>query len=209
MIKVNLLNPEKKEVAGGKGPEAASFETERENKLNIGAIIVASVITVAIIGYLYYTQSQNIAQREALLLEKQARKTQLENVLKTVADLEKTKANLERKVKLITDLKDRQQDVVKMMDELLNALPDWVWLSNLNFSNRSLTLRGKTLGNNLISDFINNLKGTAVFTDIEFPGSTRQREGTMDIFNFSLKCKYRDKNDKDKIKSTDTNKKAG
>jgi len=94
-------------------------------------------------------------------------------------------------------------------------------LTNLTFSNRSLNIKGKTLGNNLISDFINNLKGTNSFVDIDFPGSQRQREGGMDIFNFSITCKFRDKykekditqiqveKDKNLNKTTDTKKKAG
>jgi len=218
MIKVNLLSPEKKEVAGG-GIEAPQFEEQRENKISKVAIIAAAVITLSLIVYLYMDQSKTLDQLNQTLQERLARKDQLKDTLAKLDQMEKEKAEVDKKIKLISDLKKRQQDAVKMMDELLNALPDWIWLTNLTFSNRSLVIKGKTLGNNLISDFINNLKGTNSFFDIEFLGSQRQREGGMDIFDFSVTCKFRDKykekdfsqigKDKNINKTTDTKNKAG
>jgi type IV pilus assembly protein PilN len=192
MIKVNLLSPEKKEI-GGMGGEAPSFDEEREKKINPIAALGAVLITVGIIAYLYFTQGGVIEEKKQLLQERQARKTQLEGVLKKVSELEKTKKTLDRKVKLITELKGRQQDAVIMMDQLLNALPDWVWLDDLSFSGRTLNLKGKAIGNNLIADFINNLKGTGSFYDINFPGSSLQKQGGLDVFTFRISCSYKEK----------------
>jgi len=191
MIKVNLLSPEKKEIAGVKG-EARGLE-EREKKLHSGAAVAAAIITVGAIAYLYITQSDTINQRRKTLQEYQARKLQLESVLKAVTELEKTKGLLEKKVKLISDLKNQQEDAVRMMDELSNSLPEWVWLTNLNFTNRNLIIKGRTIHNNLISDFINNLRGTGVFLNINFLGSQRQVQDNVDFFNFTLTCGYKPK----------------
>lgn len=204
MIKVNLLSPERKEVAGS-AAEAASFtEEEKESKINTGAIIGATIITVGIIGLLYFTQAQTIEQKQQHLLERKARMKALDEVLKTLAELEKAKNQLERKVKLITELKSKQQDSVKMMDALCDALPEWVWLTNLTFSNRSLSITGRALSNNLISDLINNLKGTGSFYNVDFPGSNRQKQGNQEIFNFRVTCMYKDK---DVVKKSEAQKK--
>jgi Tfp pilus assembly protein PilN len=204
MIKVNLLSPERKEVTGTPA-EAASFtEEEKESKINTGAIIGAAVITVGIIGLLYFTQAQTIEQKRQHLQERQARQKALEEVLRTLDELEKAKSMLDKKVKLIEDLRAKQQDAVKMMDALCDALPDWVWLTKLTFSRRSLGITGKALSNNLISDLINNLKGTGSFYDVEFPGSDRKEQGNQEIFNFRVNCKYRDK---DEVKKSEPPKK--
>jgi type IV pilus assembly protein PilN len=204
MIKVNLLSPERKEVTGTPA-EAASFtEEEKESKINTGAIIGAAVITVGIIGLLYFTQAQTIEQKRQHLQERQARQKALEEVLRTLDELEKAKNMLDKKVKLIEDLRAKQQDAVKMMDALCDALPDWVWLTKLTFSRRSLGITGKALSNNLISDLINNLKGTGSFYDVEFPGSDRKEQGNQEIFNFRVNCKYRDK---DEVKKSEPPKK--
>jgi len=193
MIKVNLLSPERKEVAGAPAEAAPFTEEEKESKLNTGAIIGAAVITVGIIGLLYFTQAQTLEQKQQHLQERTARKKALDEVLKTLAQLEKAKKELDKKVKLIEDLRSKQHDSVKMMDALCDALPDWVWLTNLTFSGRKLSVTGRALSNNLISDLINNLKGTGSFYDVEFPGSNRTMQGNQEVFNFRVTCKYRDK----------------
>jgi Tfp pilus assembly protein PilN len=204
MIKVNLLSPERKEVAGAAAEAAAFPEEEKESKINTGAIVGATIITVGIIGLLYFTQAQILEQKQQHLQERKARMKALDEVLKTIKELEKARNILDKKLKLIIDLRKSQQDSVKMMDALCDALPDWVWLLNLTFSNRKLNITGRALSNNLISDLINNLKGTGSFFDVEFPGSTRQKQGNQEVFNFKVKCTYRDK---DEVKKAEARKK--
>jgi hypothetical protein len=193
MIKVNLLSPEKKEISGAAGEAAPFQEDEKDKKINTGAIIGAAIITIGVIGGLYFTQAQTLERKQQYLQERQARKQALDKVLKTLEELERAKSMLDKKVKLISELKSSQQDTVKMMDSLVDAIPDWVWLTDLHFNNRQLSIKGKAVHNNLISDFINNLKGTGCFFDIGFPGSDREKQLGQDVFNFRLTCTYRDK----------------
>lgn len=206
MIKVNLLSPEKKEIAGSGADIGGFAEEERANKISPAAGIAAGVITVGIIAFLYFTQAATLAAKKELLEEKKARKAELDTVLKTLADLEAAKKDLDRKVKLISELKSRQQDAVKMMDELSNALPDWVWLQSVKFSGKLLSINGQAIHNNLISDFIRDLKGTGSFTQIDFPGSTRRTVSGLDVFTFRLTCYYQDKKNKNNVKAKATKK---
>jgi Tfp pilus assembly protein PilN len=193
MIKVNLLSPEKKEISGAAADAAPFPEEDKENKINTGAIVGAVIITLGVIGGLYFTQAQTLERKEQYLQERQARKQALDKVLKTLEELERAKKMLDKKVKLISELKSHQQDTVKMMDSLVDAMPDWVWLTDLRFNNRQLSISGKAVHNNLISDFINNLKGTGCFFNIGFPGSNREKQSGQDVFNFRLTCSYKDK----------------
>ena len=192
MIRVNLLSPEKKEVGGG--AETQGFtEEKRENKVSTLAVVVAILITGGLIGFMYMTQAQTLTEKENLLEEKTAHKVRLKDVESTLQELEKAKSDLARKVALISELKSRQQSTVRMMDELSDSLPEWVWLSNLSFSGNRLSLKGKAIHNNLIADFINNLKATNSFTDIRFQSSTKQKQAGLDVFNFDLSCVYVEK----------------
>lgn len=189
MIKVNLLSPERKEVAGA--PEAAAFvEEERENKVNVGAIVAAVLLTVGTIGFLYFTQASTLDNKQKVLAEKRARKAQLDNVLKTLAQLEKTKKDLDRKVKVIGELKAQQTSAVRMMDEVSKALPDWVWLSALSYTRGVVSINGRALSNNLIADFINNLDSTGYFLDIRLNSSKRSRRGGTEVYDFSITCRF-------------------
>jgi type IV pilus assembly protein PilN len=190
MIKVNLLSPEKKDVA--KGFEAAPVVKEpRENKVHVGSAVAALVVTLGIIGFMYFTQSHRLDSRTRYLAERKARKTELDSVLKTLEELERAKNDLDRKVKIIGDLKARQKMTVFMMDELSRVLPDWVWLTRLNFSNGVLNISGRARTNHLIANFIDNLQSTNHFFNIRLNSTQRSRASGIEVFDFSINCRYR------------------
>lgn len=192
MIRVNLLSPEKKATpGGGSAPETSAFPEEtKAGKLNIPAAVATGLVTVGIIGFLYITQAKTLEEKTNLLNDLNAKKTTLKNVENTLKELETVKNDLVRKVSLISALRSQQQNTVKMMDAVSNALPEWVWLTSLSFSSNRLSLAGKAINNNLIADFINNLKASNNFGDIQFQGSTKQSQNGEDIFNFTLNCLY-------------------
>lgn len=185
MIKVNLLSPGKKDVAAGAAP-AAIVEEEKVPKINMGAVLGAVLLTVGIIGYLYLSQTSELNRKRSLVNEKEARKAELDKVLKTVAELEATKAKLESKVKTIQDLKSRQHAAVKMMDEVSKALPENVWLTKLTFNSDLVNLEGSASTNDLVADFIRNMKASNFFINEKFNGSNRKVTAGTEVFNFKL-----------------------
>ena len=191
MIKINLLSPEKKDISTIS--ETTSFvEEPRENKLNIPAILTALLISVGIIGYMYITQTTTLKNKQKYLQERKLRLTELEQVLKELEKLEKTRDLLARKAQIIEDLKALQQKTVKMMDYLSNSLPEWVWLTQLNFSGSTLTLSGRALTNSLIADFMNNLKASNFFHNIQFRDSQRRMHQGQEILDFRITCVYQE-----------------
>lgn len=189
MIKINLLKPEKKEVASG-GTTISAVEESKESKMSVPALIAAVAITVGSIGLLYFLQTANLNSEKKLLEERTLRKAELEKVLQKLAELEATKLELDRKIKIINDLKFKQKDAVFMMDKLSRSLPDWVWLTNLNFKNGVLLLSGKALSNNLIADLINNLQTSNSFINVKLKTSSRIKETGIDIFVFRVECVF-------------------
>ena len=198
MIKVNLLSPERKDVSG-RADIAAVAEDIRENKIQVGAVIGAAIITLGIIGFLYFSQSYRLDSQTRYLAERKARKTELESVLRTLEELEKAKKNLDRKVRIIGDLKRRQKQTVFMMDELSRVLPDWVWLTKLNFSGGRLNISGRARTNHLVANFIDNLQSTNHFTNIKLNATQRVVVRGIEIFNFSLNCQYRKSEEKKEV----------
>jgi len=189
MIKINLLKPEKKEMAAGRANVSTSDES-RESKMSVPALIGAIAITVGTIGLLYFLQSSNLNSEKKLLEERTLRKAELEIVLQKLAELEATKIELDRKIKIINDLKLKQKDAVLMMDKLSRCLPDWVWLVDLNFNNGALQLSGKALSNNLIADLVNNLQTSNSFINVKLKSTSRNKETGIDIFVFRVECVF-------------------
>ena len=189
MIKINLLKPEKKEVAAGRVAVSA-IDGSKENKMSVPTLIGAIAITVGSIGLLYILQSNNLNSEKKLLEERTLRKAELEIVLKKLAEIETSKMELDRKIKIINDLKLKQKDAVFMMDKLSRCLPDWVWLVDLNFNKGALQLSGKALSNNLIADLINNLQTSNSFINVKLKSSSRNKESGIDIFIFRVECVF-------------------
>ncbi|MEN8152461.1 MAG: PilN domain-containing protein [Acidobacteriota bacterium] len=194
MIKVNLLSPEKKEVVSVQGDTAVFTDEERESKVNVPAIAGAAVLTLAIIGGLFVLQTNKLDFVKKHLEERKARLAELDEVLKTLKVLEKTKKMLEKKVTIIQDLNSQKQHTVKMMDQLSRALPEMVWLRSVKYSNNVLSLSGSALSNNQIADFINNLKSTNYFFNIDtgFKDSVRKKKLGVDVYEFRFQCTFRD-----------------
>jgi len=190
MIKINLLRPEKKEVAGGGGTTVSYAEEAKASKMSVPALAGAIALTVIGIGLMYFLQSGKLAAEKKLFEERTLRKAELEKVLQELETIEATKLELDSKIKIIGELKLQQKDAVLMMDKMSRSLPEWVWLTNLNFTGGTVSISGKALSNNLIADLVNNLQNSSMFTNVQLMSTTRQREAGIDIFIFSINCVF-------------------
>ncbi|MBU4268528.1 MAG: PilN domain-containing protein [Acidobacteria bacterium] len=198
MIKINLLKPEKKEVAAG-GTTISITEEAKPSQLSLPALIGAIVLTVCGIGLLYFLQSSELASEKKLFDDRTLRKAELEKVLKELAEIETTKLELDNKIKIISDLKLQQKDAVFMMDKMSRSLPEWVWLTNLDFKGGAVSISGKALSNNLIADLINNLQNSNSFANVQLKSTTRKREAGIDIFEFRIECQFIHQSDLNKV----------
>lgn len=190
MIKINLLRPEKKEVAAGGGTTVGFTEEAKPSKLSVPALVAAIALTVGCIGGLYFLQSSKLSFEKKQLEERMLRKAELEKILAKLAEIETTKKELDNKIKIISDLKMRQKDAVYMMDRMSRCLPEWVWLTDLTFNGGAVGISGKALSNNLIADLINNLQNSNSFANVQLTSTTRLREAGIDIFEFRISCVF-------------------
>ncbi len=190
MIRINLLKPEKKEVAGGGGTTVSYAEEAKPSKLSVSALIAAIALTVLGIGLMYFLQSNKLASEKKLFEERTLRKAELEKVLLELATIEATKKELDNKIKIIGELKLKQKDAVLMMDKLSRSLPEWVWLTSMSFRGNTVDINGNALSNNLISDLIDNLQNSNQFTNVQLKSTSRRKQGGMDVFQFVISCVF-------------------
>jgi type IV pilus assembly protein PilN len=190
MIKINLLRPEKKELAAGGGTTVSFAEETKPSKLSIPALLGAIALTVGFIGLMYFLQSGELATERKLLDERTLRKAELEKVLLELEQIEATKKELDSKIKIISDLKLKQKDAVLMMDKMSRSLPEWVWLTDLTINNGAVAISGKALSNNLIADLVNNLQNSNLFTNVQLISTNRKKEAGIDIFEFRVSCVF-------------------
>ena len=81
---------------------------------------------------------------------------ELSSVIKEVDDYKAKKTELERKIKVIGDLKLNQRGPVKVMDNISRSLPELLWLDHLTMSASTIEIDGRAFNTNAVANFIEN-----------------------------------------------------
>jgi len=186
MIRINLLKPEKKELE--ETPAVAPPKPRKERKIPLFGIIF--IVLVIAVFLLFFLQRAAMNRERNLLRGAQEEKKQLQDVLVKLEMLEEQKSLFERKINLINQLKSFQEVAVKVMDELSKNIPDWVWLTETNYAEQTVEIKGNALSNNLIADYIFNLENSPYFNNVNLISSTQKTTRNNQYLEFSLTAQY-------------------
>jgi Tfp pilus assembly protein PilN len=154
MIRINLLaadRPTKKKKAAVAATPGAVQAYLLMTVLAGGAVLVCLAL------YLY--MSGQIRELDSKIAAAEQRQRELQAIKKQVDELEQKRATFQRKVDLINRLQSEQQGPVHLLDELSKALPDFVWLTNLDQSGNQLRIQGQSNSLTSVADFITALQG--------------------------------------------------
>lgn len=177
MIRINLL-------PGPKGRSAKpQYDVRAQALLGIGVIL----ITMA--GCWWYSASLDevIEARQEEKSSKEKQVVQLKEQVKQVQDFEQKKKLLEDKNRVIDQLESARVGPVKVLDFVSQSIePLKVWLTNLKLSSENVEVEGKALTNDEVVEFVNNLRRTDFFTNINLQESKAAVENTINIYQFKL-----------------------
>jgi len=184
MIKVNLVGTTRKKAAKASSPIKVSMPSSVTPVLLLGI-----VLAFAGGGYFWYLslthQSEDLSKQIRGL---EARKAELEAVIKQDQVFATVKKKLENRVKIVEALTKNQVSPVLLLDQLSEAVErtQWVWLQNLEQKDAVINMTGTGTSLNAIADFYTNLNATGYFKSIEL-GTTLEAGSN---FTFSLKCEF-------------------
>jgi len=178
MIRINLLS------SGPKGrPAKPQYDVRAQVLLGVGLTIV----TVA--GCWWYADALDteIAMRQAEKEDKTKQVAQLKEQVKQVSDFEQRKKQLEDKNRVIDMLEKSRVGPVKVLDHVSQSLdPLKLWLVRVGVSGQNIDLEGRALTNDDVVEFVNNLRRTDYFTDINLQESRAAVESQVSLFQFKL-----------------------
>jgi len=156
MIRINLLAGER---TPQKTKKAAPGEPGAIQLYLFLAVFVLGSIAACVFGWLY--MSTRIATLDSQIQVAQARKAELEVIAKQVAEFERQEKLLEAKLKTIRELKAQQAAAVRLLDEISTALPEFVWLEQMEQAGNSLKFTGKSNSLNAVAEFIEKLQNAS------------------------------------------------
>ncbi|QHS10781.1 PilN domain-containing protein [Sinimarinibacterium sp. NLF-5-8] len=151
-LQINLLDWR----AARREQRKQAFITHLALGIGVAAAAVFGVYTL-VDGELSHQQQRNQYLQEQI--------KELDAQLVEIKELERTRANLIARMKVIEELEASRTASVHFFDEIVNTLPEGVNLTGLKQQGSSVTLEGIAESNGRISTYMKNLDASLWFSD--------------------------------------------
>ena len=184
MMRINLLAPEratKKKTSGAALPSAGALQSYLLLALFAGG---AAVLCAGA----WWFQSNKLKDLDTRIAADQKRQQDLMAIKQQVDAFQQKKAVLENKVAVIEMLRTAQKSPVHMLDEVSKALPDYVWLTQMDETVGAVRFGGQSNSLAAVADFISALQTSGWFPQVELV--TTQEKNTL--VDFTLQGNFRD-----------------
>jgi type IV pilus assembly protein PilN len=192
MIKINLLAEGKRPAAVRKVKPSQLLEGK---DFGLWLLAAGLVLGLAAVGLLWYMRHNTIAEKDQEIVEAEKEVEELSSVIKEVDDYKSKKGELERKIKVINDLKLNQRGPVKVMDNISRSLPELLWLDHLTMSASTIEIDGRAFNTNAVANFIENLDKVPEFGEPTLK-DTQEQAGGVYKFVINLNYSFKPKEDK-------------
>ena len=184
MIRINLLSEGKKAVRATRAPTAGMTIAGQD----LGTILLAVGFVAGVVagGANVMMVKNQVKEKDRQIAAAQREADELAAILEEVADYESKKASLENKIQVINDLKANQRGPVRIMDEVSRALPQLLWLTNLDMKGSVITIKGEAFNPNAIANLIDNLDKVPEFQEPVLQDMPLKK----DLYGFTVKFNF-------------------
>lgn len=195
MIRVNLLKSrvpssggeEFQDLAGLGGDSQGSFAGE-----GLGLkVVLLLAFTVGLVGYEYYNISQLKDRRnrmKAQLGQVRAQVEQVRQEAKRSEELNKRSKGLEEEVESLVSLSRQRLQELKALDYLQSAIPEKVWLSQIEYRSQQLDLKGFSVTEDDLNSFVSQIEKKPYFSKVILLKKTENKQKKSPVFEFHIRC---------------------
>ncbi len=168
---------------------------ERQEKEKVTQYLVlagAALGLVAVLAtVLWIRQGRRIATLEGQVATARQELEGLKQIARQAEEYEKKLKLLQKKVDLISQLKESQQGPVHILDEISLKLSEDLWLISVADQDGQTTLDGYSLSHEGIARFMKSLEKSKYFSNVELLQSKQENEpGTGEkVLNFTITLK--------------------
>lgn len=155
MIRINLLTVDRE-----RAKRKAKFQVGQKITVACSLILVAAALVV---GWWFWSLQRASADLDQQIADAQRETQRLQSIIQQVAQFESRRAQLQQRVTLIEELRKGQTGPVHLLDQISRALPEAMWLTSLQQAGSDITLEGRCMSLNSLSDFISALEASNLF----------------------------------------------
>ena len=186
MIKINLLSVDRE-----KPKRKFTFQVGQQLTVACGLILVVAALGV---GWWYSSLRGDSSTLDQQIADAERETVRLRSVIKQAQDFEARGARLQQRVTLIEQLRKGQTRPVHLLDQISRALPDAMWLVDMRQTPTEVSLDGRCLTLNALSDFVSALEDSELFerpVDIVDSKALPAVAGAPELISFSVKAKLK------------------
>jgi len=169
-------------------------QREKNKRQFLILIAIAVIAALAALGVAYWILNEAIDGQNARnqLLNKEL--SEANKKIKEIQELEKTKADLLARMRVIEELQAGRTATVHFFDEIVKTLPDGVYLKSVKQdSSGNVSIEGVAESNGRVSAYLKSLDASDWFADPDLvviksaaTGSLKQREFTIKVKSLKL-----------------------
>lgn len=171
MIRINLVRGKRK----------------KRRELNVDfAFLLVPVLFLAGTVYFHTTVTGKIARLNSDIQKANA---DIERLKKEIGEVEKfkaRKAELQKKVDIISSLQTGRIGPVRYFEAISAAIPEKCWIDSLNIQPDKVTLSGVALNNHTIANFMTALGQSGRFRDVVLGAAERTTVMNTKLVRFNL-----------------------
>jgi len=150
---------------------------------------ICFVCLLGAVGFFGFLQVTKASQLQKEIVALNAEKQTYNKILAQIKKYEQDKLTIENKIAVIKQLKRSSALTVHVLDEIANLTPTKrVWLKSLNQSGTSLKLIGMALDNQTIAKYMETLKTSDYFSEVNLQNSSLAAFAGRNLKSFSLSC---------------------
>ena len=133
--------------------------------LLLALMAVAATISLSAIHYWWYRAS--VAEAKTAAKRIQGEIDRFGPQLEQVEQYRAVKADIEKKLSVISDLSAARSGPVHLFDEVATHMPERMWLTKMEVEGQKLTIQGMSLDNELVALFLTALNTSPYFEQVE------------------------------------------
>lgn len=180
MIKINLLP--KKEVKKAAIPTGIGISIDILPKLVI-PVGITILLVIAVFAYMEITKSGLKKDMES----NKKKLAELQQKIEEVKKMEHMNKEIEVRTKIIEDLKKMQSYPLMLLNTVSKKLSEGVWLTDLTYDNKAVSLEGIAFSNLNIVAFVDNLKSVTDFQNVNLVESQQTEFDNVPVYKFVIK----------------------
>ncbi|MCC7410797.1 MAG: PilN domain-containing protein [Gammaproteobacteria bacterium] len=167
-------------------------ELRKQRKQEFGVAILASLAIAGLLwGLVYFHFDQRIDYQNARNKYLEDQIALLDTKIKEIQELEKEKQRLLARMRAIETLQTSRPVIVHLFDEIVRALPDGVYLTDITQQDDVVTFKGVARSNARVSNFMRNVEESEWVTEPKLTVIETREEKGLRLSDFTLVVKQK------------------